>query len=219
MSRLAGFSLLVSSGTLLAAIGTGEAAVTAAALYYLIVSTLGVSALYLLIELIERGRKPGADMIAVTAEAFGEDETESQEEIGVVIPAAMALLGLTFTACALVLAGLPPFPGFLAKFALLTALLEPDPVPMAAWSMLLLLTLSGLAALVAMARTGIRIFWASQERSAPRVRVIEMAPVVLLLALCAALTLQAGPALRFLDDTAHALHAPRTYIDAVLTRR
>ena len=221
MSRLAGFSLLVSSGTLLAAIGTGDTAVTAAALYYLVVSTLGVSAFYLLIELVERARKPGADMLAVTAEAFGDadDEAEPEEEIGVVIPATMALLGLSFAGCALVLAGLPPFPGFVAKFALLAALLDPRPIPTAAWGMLLLLTLSGLAAIVAMARTGIRIFWASQDHSVPRVRVIEMAPVVLLLALCAALTLEAGPAMRYLDDTARSLHAPRGYIDGVLSRR
>ena len=221
MARVASFSLLVSSGTLLAAIGMGDAAVTAAALYYLVVSTLGVSAFYLLIELVERGRKPGADVLAVTAEAFGDtdDEIDPDDDVGFAIPATMALLGLSFAGCALVLAGLPPFPGFLAKFALLAALLDPDPVPTAAWGMLLLLTLSGLAAIVAMSRTGIRIFWASQDHSVPRVRVIEMAPIVLLLALCAALTLEAGPAMRYLDDTAQSLHAPRGYIDGVLSRR
>ena len=77
--------------------------------------------------------------------------------------------------------------------------------------------MSGLAAIITMSRIGIRIFWASQERSVPRVRVIEMAPVVLLLTLCVALTLQAGPAMRYLQNTADSLHAPRAYIDHVLS--
>jgi multicomponent K+:H+ antiporter subunit D len=220
LARLAGYSLLVSSGTLLAVIGTGEPAATGAALYYLVVSTLGVSALYLLIELVERAREPGADILAVTAAAFlGADEEDNgpQEEVGVAIPATMALLGLSFACCALLLAGLPPLPAFLAKVALLGALLAPDPVPPAAWVLLALLSLSGLAAVIAMGRAGVRIFWATQ-RSVPRVRVIEMAPVAALLGLCFALTLAAGPAMRYLQDTAQALHAPRAYIEGVLPR-
>src|SRR5688500_228070 len=219
LARLAGFSLLASSGTLLAVIGTGDPAATGAALYYLVASTLGVSALFLLIELVERAREPGADILAVTAAAFlgADDEQEPQEEVGVAIPASMALLGLSFACCALLLAGLPPLPGFVAKAALLAALLAPDPVPPAAWALLALLRLSGLAAIIAMGRAGVRIFWATQ-RSVPRVRVIEMAPVALLLGLCLALTVAAGPAMRYLQDTAQALHAPRAYIEGVLAK-
>lgn len=217
LARLAGFSLLVSSGTLLAVIGTGDPAATAAALYYLVASTLGVSALYLLIELVERAREPGADILAVTAAAFlgADEEAEPEEEVGVAIPASMALLGLSFACCALLIAGLPPLPGFVAKVALLGALLAPDPVPPAAWTLLALLSLSGLAAVIAMGRAGVRIFWATQ-RSVPRVRVIEMAPVAGLLGLCFALTVAAGPAMRYFQDTAQALHAPRAYLEGVL---
>src|SRR6185295_3668172 len=71
LGRIAGYSLLASSGTLLAAIGVGSAAAAGAALYYLIASTLGIAALFLLIELVQRSREPGADLLAVTAEAFG----------------------------------------------------------------------------------------------------------------------------------------------------
>jgi multicomponent K+:H+ antiporter subunit D len=218
LARLAGFSLLVSSGTLLAAIGLGDPAMTGAALYYLVVSTLGISAFYLLIELVERAREPGADILAVTAAAFldPEEDAEPEEEVGVVIPATMALLGLSFACCALLIAGLPPLPGFVAKFALLAALLAPDPVPAAGWALLALLTLSGLAAIIALGRAGVRIFWASQERIVPRVRILEMAPVAALLLLCLGLTLAAGPAMRYMHDTAHALHAPLGYIEGVL---
>jgi multicomponent K+:H+ antiporter subunit D len=220
LGRLAGFSLIVSSGTLLAVIGTGEAAATGAALYYLVVSTLGVSALFLLIELVERSREPGADILAVTAAAFlgaDEEEQEPPEEVGVAIPAAMALLGLSFACCGLLVAGLPPLPGFVAKVAVLGALLAPEPVPPSAWALLALLSLSGLAAIIAMGRAGVRIFWATQ-RSVPRVRVIEMAPVALLLGLCFALTVAAGPAMRYMQDTAQALYSPRAYIEGVLGR-
>jgi multicomponent K+:H+ antiporter subunit D len=175
----------------------------------------------MLIELVERTRGPGADMLDVTAEAFGEVdfEPEPEEEVGIAIPAAMALLGLCFAACALLLAGLPPLPGFLAKFALLAALLETDPVPRAGWILLALLIVSGMAAIVAMGRAGVRIFWAARDRPPPRVRIIEIAPVALLLALCVSLTLQAGPAMHYLQQAAQALHAPRGYIDEVLPRR
>jgi multicomponent K+:H+ antiporter subunit D len=220
LARLAGYSVLVSSGTLLAVIGTGHITATGAALYYLVASTLGLGALFLVIELVERAREPGADVLAVTAAAFlGRDEEAGpQEEVGIAIPATMALLGLSFGFCALLLAGLPPLPGFLGKFALLSALLAADPVPAAAWAMLVLLSVSGLAATIAMSRAGIRIFWASQEKTTPRVRLVEMAPVAGLLGLCLALTVQAGPVMRYMQDTAQALYAPRAYIESVLPR-
>jgi multicomponent K+:H+ antiporter subunit D len=221
LTHVAGFSLIVSAGTLLAAIGWNSAAVTGAALYYVVVSTLAIGAFYMLIELVERTRGPAADMLAVTAEAFGDmdAEPEPEEEVGVAIPATMAMLGLCFAACALLIAGLPPLPAFLAKFALFASLLAADPMPAAGWLLVALLTLSGLASVIALGRTGVRIFWASHERAPPRVGVIEIAPVALLLGLCVSLALQAEPAMRYLQDAAQALHAPRAYIEGVLGPR
>ena len=63
----------------------------------------------------------------MTREAYGEDEHfDEADEPGIAIPATMALLGLGFIGCALVIAGLPPLSGFIAKFALLTAALNPS---------------------------------------------------------------------------------------------
>jgi multicomponent K+:H+ antiporter subunit D len=219
MARLAAFSVLVSSGTVLAAIGIGQAGVTGGALFYLISSTLGLGAFFLLIELVERGREPGADVLAVTREAYGEeDELEESEEIGIAIPATMGILGLAFIGCALVISGLPPLAGFIAKFALLTAALNPPTgaASAASWALLPVLILSGLAALIAMTRAGIRVFWASPDRTVPRVRLIEMAPVAVLLLLCAIQTVQAGPIMRFMQATAKSLHTPQDYIRGVL---
>ncbi|WP_249726555.1 monovalent cation/H+ antiporter subunit D [Bradyrhizobium sp. sBnM-33] len=223
-ARLAAFSVLVSSGTVLAATGMGQTGVTGGALFYLVSSTLGISAFFLLVELIERGREPGADMIAVTREAYGEDDDADQgeEEVGMAIVATMGLLGVAFIGCALVIAGLPPLSGFIAKFALLTAVLHPSEIhrtgaiPGSGWAILVILISSGFATLVAMTRAGIRSFWASPDRTVPRVRVIEMAPVMFLLILCAAQTVQAGPVMRFMQATAQSLHASGGYIRDVL---
>lgn len=224
MARLSAFSILVSSGTALAAVGMGQVGVTGGALFYLVSSTLGISAFFLLVELVERGREPGADVLAVTREAYGEaDDINEEDEVGLVIPAAMGILGIAFIGCALVIAGLPPLSGFIAKFALLAAAMGPPAmaqdsgaVPASSWILLVVLILSGLASLLAMTRAGIRTFWAAPDRAVPRVRVIEIAPVAALLILCAAQTTHAGPVMRFMRATAEALHVPQDYVREVL---
>lgn len=222
LARLAGASVLVSSGTLLAAIGAGQAAVTGGALFYMTSSVLAIAGLFLLIELVERGRMVGADVLAVTREAFGEGEDEESDDddaIGVSIPAIMAILGIAFMACALLLAGLPPLSGFLAKFAILAPMLAQgaEGLPFTTWALMAALILSGLATVVAMSRTGIDVFWASPAGDLPRVRLVELGPVMMLLALCVALTVQAGPVMRYMEDTARSLHGPERYVQGVMT--
>jgi multicomponent K+:H+ antiporter subunit D len=222
LARLAGFNVLVSSGTLLAVIAVGDAAVTGGALYYLVSSALAISAFFLLIELVERGRVAGADMLAIPIEAFGDEEEDEEVVVGVAIPATMAILGVSFACCALLLAGLPPFAGFIAKFLLLSALFQPAKIGASvavgptAWTLMALLMLSGLSVVIAMMRAGIRVFWVPTESTVPSVRVIEMAPIAALLLLCFALTVQGGPVMRFMQATAQSLHAPQTYVRDVL---
>jgi multicomponent K+:H+ antiporter subunit D len=224
--RLAAFSVLVSSGTVLAATGLGQVGVTGGALFYLVSSTLGLSAFFLLAELVERGRRPGSGTLAVTPalyeEAFEDGGVDEEDETGIAIPAPISVLGLAFIGCGLVIAGLPPLSGFIAKFALLTAALNPSgpgqggAIPAGSWALLVVLILSGLAALIAMTRAGIRAFWASPDLAAPRVRIIEIAPIAVLLILCAAQTVEAGPVMRFMQAAASSLHAPGDYVRGVL---
>jgi multicomponent K+:H+ antiporter subunit D len=223
LGRLAGYYILVSSGTLLAAIGVADIAVTSGALYYLVSSTLTIGAFFLLIELVERARDPAAAVLSVTMEAYGdeEDEEEPEEEVGIAIPGTLAALGACFGVCALLIAGLPPLSGFIGKFALVAALFNltatGSTVPATAWILAALLLIAGFAALLAMMREGIRTFWAPLEVIVPRVRVIEIAPVAALLCLTAVLSVGGGPAMRYMDATARALHAPQAYIGAVLS--
>ena len=176
MARLAASSVLVSSGTVLAAVGMGQVGVTGGALFYLVSSTLGLGAFFLLIELVERGRELGADVLAVAREVYGEEDIDADDETGIAIPGALGILGLAFIGCTAVITGLPPLSGFVAKFALLAAALGPagapgsNPTPSVAWVFLVVLILSGLATLVAMTRAGIRAFWAAPDRAVPRVQ-------------------------------------------------
>jgi multicomponent K+:H+ antiporter subunit D len=226
MGRLAGYSVLVSTGTMLAAIGLGGTGMTSAALFYLVSSTLTVAAFFLVVELVERGRTPADDVLAVTLEVYGaeEEEAEVDEEVGVAIPAIMAVLGVAFLACALLLAGLPPLSGFIAKFALISNLLQQHwlggggIVSVQGWILLFVILISGLATVVAVTRAGMRSFWTYTERELPVIRGVELGAVALLLVLCVALTVKAGPVMRFMEATAHGLELGRPYIGAVQTQ-
>ncbi|MBN9309286.1 monovalent cation/H+ antiporter subunit D [Devosia sp.] len=220
VARIACFSVIVSSGTLLAVNGYENAGVTAGALYYLVSSTLGLSCLFLLVELMERGRSPGDDVLAVTLEAYGDDEDpEHEQEVGVATPGSFAALGVAFACCAILIAGMPPLSGFLGKFAIIHALFGIDGgagIATGVWVLAGALIVSGLAATVALMRTGINTFWVSLGGSLPAIRWVEITPVVLLLGLGVTLTVYAQPVMDFMQAAATSLHAPGQYTQQVL---
>ena len=238
--RLAGFAVIVSSGTLLAVLGLARPELTAGALYYLPSSTLGVAAFFLLAELMERSRS--ADGAGARAPEDEEDHLpfplaeleldkdvnlDEDEEmlIGHAIPAATALLGLAFICCTLLVAGLPPLSSFIGKFVLLSALvpgLSADTLhveSLLTWVLPVLIVVSGLCALVALSRVGIRFFWTPVDREAPLLRVVEFVPIALLVTVCIVMSVRAEPVMRYATATAEALYHPAGYIDAVLSAR
>lgn len=233
LTHLAGYAAILSSGTLLAATGFGQNLLTAGLLYYLPSSTLAVSALFLVADLVDRWRSDGphqdddAPFLAPDLKTYVGLNLDEDEEvpIGKAIPAAAAVLGLCFMVCTLVIAGLPPLSGFVGKLAMLTALLNPLGLGSSAghhlsasgWMLFGLLIATGLLALIALTRAGIRCFWAQHERPAPQLRMAEGLPIAALLGACAVLAVQADPMIRFTQATANALHSPAVYISAVMS--
>ena len=231
VDRIAAFALLVSSGTVMAAIGIGSASVLGAALFYLASATLAASGLFLMVELVKRTSAQGRGRSPETPHVVDEDDILDDDQVPLVgrpVPVSVAALGLAFMVFALLVAGLPPLSGFLGKLALLLAMLQPDviegtaaveAIPGTEWLLIGLLLASGLCATVSLARAGIRHFWAKGGRIAPPVHAVEAVAVSTLLVACLALTVFAEPAARYTRQTADYLHAPRPYVDAVLGAR
>ncbi|MCW0922096.1 monovalent cation/H+ antiporter subunit D [Pseudomonas sp. RG1] len=237
LERMASLSILVSAGILLSAIGFAQPNLIGAALFYLVSSTLALSALFLLAELIERSRSANEIPLEDESELLPRPQEslqppkginlddEQKAVVGQVIPWTMAFLGLSFIACALLIIGMPPLSGFIGKLSLIGALLNPlglgtaAPLSPGAWGLLALLILTGLASLMAFSRLGIQRFWTPEERPSPLLRKLECAPIFLLLGLSIVLTFKAEPLLRYTQATADALNNPQQYVFAVLGTR
>lgn len=238
LGHLAGYAALLSSGTVLAAGGFGQNLLTGGMLYYLPGSTLAISALFLLGDVMDRWRSPseGAEPYEPRSEEapflnanleytrnFNLDENQ-QVVVGRPIPAATAFVGLAFLACTLMLSGMPPLSGFVGKFAMLTALLNPLGLVASAgqrpgavgWTFAAVLIVCGFLALTALVRAGIAHFWSARQRRPLRLGLVEGFPIGMLVLACVLLAVAAGPALRYTQAAADALHAPQAYVSAIL---
>lgn len=220
--RMASYCIVISSGTLLAALGMPGVILTGPALYYLLSSVLALGAFFMLLEMIGRAQSFGADLLAVSQEAFNladpESDDSSDDVVGIAIPAAMVFLGISFIACALLIIGLPPLSGFVAKISLLSAALKSSGYTANAWVFTATVLLSGFIGIMALSRTGIRLFWSFSDIQVPRLRLNEALPVAFLITLCAILAMRAGPITNYLEQTAAYLDEPHRYVSAVLAR-
>jgi multicomponent K+:H+ antiporter subunit D len=215
--RLVSYCVIVSAGTLLAALGLGGAAMKGAALFYLANSVLATGAFFMLSEMITRTQQSPKAGLSDQEESSEPDF--SDEEVGIVIPAAMAFLGMSFLGCALLVTGLPPLSGFIGKFLILSAALDLatlETLPASVWVLWAAVLSSSLVGVIALCRMGMRLFWSSDEIITPRLQLIEAAPVAVLLLLSVVLTAGTGPAMDYLSLAADSLSSPQTYIDAVL---
>ena len=229
LARLVAFSVLVSTGILFAALGLRVEALTAPILFYLVVSALTTCTFFMLTGMTDRTRQTDPPVEADDEEPahvyvpYGiktPSVSAGDQDAGIAIPAAMAFLGMAFVCCVLLLTGLPPMPGFLAKFALLATAIDAEPVgdtSIVIWILCGAVLASGLAGLIALSRVGMRLFWSVAARTTPRLRLLEAAPIALLIALAFGLAVFTEPVNRYLDSAARSLHQPDAYVRAVLS--
>jgi multicomponent K+:H+ antiporter subunit D len=201
MLDLASYSIVASMGTLLIVAGGLDARQLAAALYYLLHSTLISAALFLLVDVLAGARGKDADRLVPS----------------VAIPRS-ALLGGLFLLAGMAMAGLPPFSGFVGKIVILDSV-SGAPFSAVAWTAILG---AGLLLIVGFARAGSTLFWkpASIAAVAVPAKPLRTAPVVIigcLLASTGALSAFGGPIMAAMDTTAQEVLAPQIYIRAVLS--
>ena len=189
--------VIVSVGTLLAAVGLFSREALAAGLYYLVHSTLVTGGLFLLADLIGRQR--------------GEVAARLDRSRAVYQP---ALLGTLFFVAAVAVSGLPPLSGFAAKLYILQAAGSSGAVAWV-WGVILI---SGLFVIVSLSRAGTAIFWRTEGTlgEARPVRGTEAVSTGGLLAGALFLMIFGAGVLEYTEATAEQLLDRSSYVDAVL---
>ncbi|MBD9416295.1 monovalent cation/H+ antiporter subunit D [Pseudomonas sp. PDM16] len=188
LQGLLAYLVVVSAGTLLAAVAIGTPEAHAAALYYLLHSTWVAGGLFLLADLIARQRgSRGATLVPGPALEHP------------------ALLATLFFFGAVAVVGLPPLSGFLGKLLLLRA--SPSVI---LWTVLLF---GGFAALIAMSRAGSMLFWrvGTSSLDSAELDYGRVAATILLLACALLLVVLAAPVLEYTSATAAQLHDVASY--------
>jgi multicomponent K+:H+ antiporter subunit D len=191
------YLVVVSVGTLLAAVALSSRDGLAAALFYLLHSTLVTGSLFLLADLIGRQR--------------GDAAARLDRSRAVYQP---ALLGSLFFVAAVAVSGLPPLSGFAAKLMILQAA---QASAATAWVWGIILT-SGLFVIVTLSRAGTAIFWRTDDTQgeARPVRAIEALATGSLLAGALLLMVFGARVLDYSEATAGQLLDRSGYVDAVL---
>lgn len=222
LGRMISYFIVISSGTLLTALGMPGVTLTGPSLYYLVSSVLALGVAFLLVEIIRRTETVQSSVLSISLEAFGLDKDKSSdysgEVVGVPIPASMAFLGFAFFTCVLIVAGLPPFSGFLAKFTLLSQAINLTEVASSthnAWMLVGFMLVSGMVTVIVLGRTGTRIFWGSGTLNTPKLTVSEALPITLLLCGCFYITIFVSDVMAYMNNTATSLDEPMEYIEAV----
>ncbi|MBN6517342.1 monovalent cation/H+ antiporter subunit D [Acinetobacter pittii] len=138
LRRFVGFMVLSSIGTLLTAIAMSNTQAWSGALYYLVHSTLIGAAFYLFCGWITSQRGDFKDHLKVAPRI-------KQEKVAM----------LTYFLIAMMMAGLPPFSGFLGKVFILQATVEAS---YQGWIIGVVLVVS-LLSIIALTRVGFILFW------------------------------------------------------------
>ena len=200
LDRLVAYSVIGSMGMVMISIALFTPEGIAAALYYIIHSTLAGAALFLITDLVRTGR--------------GNLELTPQPAI-----AGNALTAGMFFAAAIAMAGLPPLSGFLGKLLVLQASFDSN-LMIWVWAVILG---SSLISVVGFARAGSIVFWKAHGTDAPEKPAKTQRPAGLayvavggLLAALIAHTVFAGQVHSYTSKMATQLFAPEPYISTVL---
>lgn len=201
LDRLVAFSIIGSMGMVMVTISFFSPEGMAAALYYIVHSTLAGALLFLISDLVQTGR----GSLALTAR----------------LPmAGTALTAGMFFAGAIAMAGLPPLSGFLGKLLVLDAAYESR---LMVWTWAIVLSAS-LISIVGFARAGSVLFWKAhgidpaETPTELRIRPAPLSYVATggLLALLIAHTIFAGQVHHNTTMIARDLFAPGSYVSIVL---
>ncbi len=200
LDRLVAFSVIGSMGMVMVSISLFTPEGIAAALYYIVHSTLAGATLFLISDLVRSGR---ADL-ALTKQP---------------VMAGNALTAALFFVGAIAMAGLPPLSGFLGKLLVLDAGFDSDLV---VWIWVVVLS-SSLISILGFARAGSILFWKAhsvtpEEGAAPLPRPAPLSYVAVggLITLLAAHTVFAGHVHGYTSTMAAQLFAPTPYIETVV---
>ncbi len=199
LGQWVGALLLASVGLMVSALASGSGPAVAAALYYLVHSTLLSAGLFLLIDRIAAARPAGGAIVGGSPLARP------------------TLLGGLFLVAAIASVGLPPLSGFLGK-AMVLAAIPPSGDGLWVWAFALL---GGLFALVATSRVGSKVFWDVPEEDGARDLPLgprRLGAIGALLGASVVLSFGAGPVLGYTDRVADQLLAPQQMVRAVLAR-
>ncbi|WP_436861849.1 monovalent cation/H+ antiporter subunit D [Acinetobacter haemolyticus] len=209
LRRFVGFMVLSSIGTLLIAIAMFSSQSWAAALYYLVHSTLVAAAFYLFCGWITSQRGTFKDHLKVAPKM-------KQEKAA----------SFTYFIIALMMAGLPPFSGFLGKVFILQATAESA---YQSWIIAIILIVS-LLSILALTRVGFILFWRatppeddqSKEAYAAYQALPEVAPnrndkaIYALLAVLMAYVVFASPIQQYTAATAQQIQDHALYTATIL---
>lgn len=222
IGRLMAFGAITSMGTLLVAVSLFTPQATAAALYYMVHSTLTAALMFLIADKIMERRGKRIEPHRPMPQA--------------------GLIASLFFVGSIAMAGMPPLSGFLGKLLVMNAAIGTPQ----AWTIWAVILVSSLVAILGLARAGGVLFWKSHDPNfvrepesiahkgaeedetvvqvdpnepAPEPRpFLSFAAIFLLIAGLAALTVFSGPMLDYATSTAGQLFAPADYINTVLGR-
>ncbi len=198
LKEQAAFLVLASVATLLIGVGLNTPQALSASLYYLIHSTLIGASLFLLADLIARGRGSYADRLRVAP------------------PMANAiLLGSVFLFSAIAITGMPPLSGFFGKILILDAALGHE---LQVWVFSAVL-IASLLMMIAMARSGSTLFYqvsSDTHNDGTALNPAALVVVIALLLLSPALVITAGPVTGLTEQIAAQFTNCEGYINAVL---